>query len=404
MATKGIGRNVLYWRTVAGLTQEELAAAAGVTKQYISQIENNKRIVENRSVFHAIVEALSVSPNDLTGQPFPPTNRADLVVYQVIPAVRAALDPDDPITPRDIRELALITDQAMMARMACDMPALGNHLPGLLAETGLLWFDNGNREAGVLLVKACVTGSLAFKAAGFIDLGIRLAERAETVANALGDPVCVGAARFAVAQCALTTGARKRSARLAADGANDLSDLTRTKVPPMMRNHAFAWLGALRLHAALSEAGLDGGDPDGHLAAAEVAARQVTGDPDFMEITPANVATWRVGIALERGGDAERAPDLARRVNPKALRSKQRLSRLHLDWARGEFARGDTEATIQHMLAADAAAPGDLRTRVTAVEIVNHLVRNVGRRGGSEALRDLAVRVGVGADPEQKPN
>lgn len=401
MARPLIGRNVLYWRTAAGMTQNELAQRAGCTKQYISQIENNKRAVIRRTTFENLVRALGVSANDLTGQPYLPLNTADLTVFRVVPQVRAALDePDQPTEPRPISELALATDRAMMARMACDMDELGQHLPPLLADTRLLWFDRGDREAGALLVKAAVTGSLAFKAAGFIDLAIRLADVAEHTATVLGDPVCVAAAQFAVAQCALATGARKRSARLAAVGADVLDNLTRTRIPPMMRNDALAWLGMLHLHAALAEAPLETGDPDGHLAAADVVARHVTGDPWFMECTPTNVATWRVAVALE-DGNPDRAPELARLVDVNQLHTPQRRSRLYLDAGRGHFAAEDYDSAVQALLAADRAAPGDLRQRTMAVEMVGHMVREApARRGGSAALRDLAVRVGVTRDTE----
>jgi len=396
MAREGIGLRVAQWRDIAGLTQQQLADAVGVSRPYITMLENGRRSVDKRTLLDGLARALGVSITDLTGQPYPPVTRADLETYRVVPQVRAALDEDDngPVQARPLDQLEVAADRAMAARMACDMEALGRHLPALLAETRTLWFDNGDRTAGALLVKAAVTGSLALKAAGWIDLGIRLSDLADTVAAALGDPVCIAAAQFAVAQCALSTTARKRSARLAKSGAEDLDRLTRTKLPPAMLNDVLAWMGVLHLHAALSDAALSGGDPDGHLAAASAAARHVTGDPWRMEFSNANVATWAVGIALENG-QPERAPELARLVDPNQLRTKQRRSRLYLDTGRALFVAGDSEAAVRALLAADHAAPGDLRSRATAVEIVAQMVRDAPQRGGSEQLRDLAVRVGV---------
>lgn len=391
-----IGYRIAVWRGLANMTQQELADAIGYQRPYVSMIENGKRLVNNRKLLFAIAEALSVTPADLTGQPYQPMTNGDLTNFVVVPQLRDALDEPDgaPVDPRPIADLDVLADLSMQARMNCDMEAIGRHLPPLLAEARTLWFDAGNREAGILFVKAAVTGCLAVKAVGFIDLAVRLAEAAETAANAVGDKVCMAAARFAVAQCALATGKRQRSARTAMAGIEELDRLTRTKLPPSVLNEVMALMGMLHLHTALTVAGVDGGDPEGHLNAADVLSRHVTGNPWRLEFGKPNVDTWRVGVALENH-TPERAPELARRVDVNALLTPQRRSRLYLDLGRGLHQINDTEGAIRAFLAADAAAPGDLRTRPTAVETVGHMVRNSSRRGGSEALRDLAVRVGV---------
>jgi transcriptional regulator with XRE-family HTH domain len=402
MARESIGLRIARWRDVAGMTQQQLGHAVGKSGAYISMIENGRRAVTKRDLLADLARALGVSVVDLTGQPYPAVTRGDLEQYLVVPQIRAALeDPeDDTVAPRPLAALDLAADRAMAARMSCDMAALGEHLPGLLADTRQLWFEHGDRAAALLLVKAAVTGSLALKAAGWVDLGLRLADLADTVATATGDPVSVAAARFAVAQAALATGARRRSARIAIGGADDLDRLTRTKLPPAMLNDVLAWMGVLHLHAALSVAALPFGDADAHLTEARTAATRVHGDPWRMEFSTANVGTWAVGIALENG-NPEAAPDLARRVDPNALHTPQRRSRLYLDLGRGLFIAGRHDDAVRALLAADHAAPGDLRQRATAVEIVAQMVRDAPVRAGSEQLRDLAVRVGV--DPFAPP-
>ena len=47
MARTGFGLRVARWRDVAGLTQEQLGARAGISKQYVSAIENGTRLVHN---------------------------------------------------------------------------------------------------------------------------------------------------------------------------------------------------------------------------------------------------------------------------------------------------------------------------------------------------------------------
>lgn len=389
------GYRVARYRGLAGMTQKQLADAAGYSKSYISAIENGDRAINSRALLHALADALRVSPADLTGQPYQALTAADLTHYVVAPQIRDALEePDEgPVTPRPLDQLELLADRSMRARMNCDMAGIGDNLPTLLAETRVLWFDQGNREGGILLVKAAVTGCLAVKAAGFIDLAVRLSDLATTAANSIGDPVCMAAARFAAAQCALASARRHRSARTALEGIDDLDRLTRTRIPNNVLNDVMAWMGLLHLHAGLSVAG-NSGDSDAHLAAADVLSRNVVGNPWRMEFSRANVLTWGVGIALENG-NPEQAPELARRVDVSQLITPQRRSRLYLDTGRGLHLTGDYDGATRALLAADREAPGDLRTRPTAVELVAHMVRAAGVRGGSEALRDLAVKVGV---------
>jgi transcriptional regulator with XRE-family HTH domain len=390
----GIGLRVTQLRGLADISQQELGRrAGGYSKQYISQIENGQRPVNTLALLADLAHGLGVEIHHVTGRPYAPTSEADFLNYTVVPLVRTALDePDQEVEVRSAADLELAADRAMAARMHCNMYVIGETLPGLLTETRQLWYATGDQNAGMLMVKGLITGALAFKAAGHVDLAIRMAERAADIAEALGHPIALAATRFTTAQCALTTGNRRRSARIAGLGADDLDRYVRTPgLVPSLRNDAYGWMVMLHLHAALSEAGIDG-DTSGRMSTAAALAQRVTGNPWLMEPTPTNVDTWKVGVELE-SGRAERVPELARRINVADLLTPQRRSRVFLDWGRGLFLDGDYAGATQQLLRADAAAPGDLRNRGTAVEAVIHMVRH--SRVGSEDLRDLAVKVGV---------
>lgn len=399
---QAIGVHVARWRVLRGWSQERLgeALAAEVgrsepfTKQFISKLEKGDGgAVDKRSVLIGLARALGVALTDLTGQPYPATDRSDALGYHVAHSVRAALDDaDDPTAPRPIEQLGHSADRAMIARMACDLPAIGAHLPSLLTDTRALYFGDGDERAGRLLVRAAVTGSLALKPAGFIDLAVRLAELAELVAGNLADVEYIAAAKFARAQCSLASGARRRSYEIVTGAMAGLDEPPRDA----RRLHdRIAWLGMLHLHAALTAASLHReDDAQGHLNEAGDLARRVQGDPWWMEFTEANRNLWAVGVALENG-DPGRAPVLARRVNVADLHAPQRRARLYLDTARGLHALGRHDDAVRALLTADDHAPGDLRQRATAVEIVTDMTRAAPARGGSTALAELARRVGV---------
>lgn len=399
-----IGVAVARWRVLRGMSQTALAQALAAelgrpepyTKQFISLVENGSSAVDKRSMLIALARALGVAVTDLTGQPYPATDRSDVLGFQVAHSVRAALDDaDEPVPPRPHEQLRHAADRAMIARMACDLTSIGGHLPDLLTDTRMRYFGQGDERAGQLLVRAAVTGSLALKPAGFIDLAVRLAELADLVAGQLGDPVCIAAAKFARAQCSLASGARRRSYEIVTD-AMAVLDGPVSSTPTRMHD-TFAWLAMLNLHAALTAASLHReDDAQAHLGQAGELARRVQGDPWWMEATEANCRLWAVGVALENG-DAGRAPELARRVNVTELRTPQRQARLFLDTARGLHALGRRDDAVRTLLAADERAPGDLRQRATAVEMVGEMVRAAPARGGSAALTELARRVGVSA-------
>lgn len=411
MGRQTIGAAVYRLRMASGMSQQQLAEglAAEVgrdrpyTKQYISKIER-EGAVDRRSTLIGLARALKVSVTDLTGQPYPATDRSDMDGYVVAQAIRAALDDaddPDPMGPRPIEQLRFASDLAMAARMACDLKGVGAHVPNLLTDTRALYFGQGDEQAGVLLVQAAFTASLVLKPAGFIDLAIRCAELGELVAGQLGDPVLIAAAAFARAQCALASGHRRRSYELATAGMGGLDRPLLSTRPARIGHDALTLLGMLHLHAGLTAAGQHrDDDAHAHWTEANALARQVEGDPWRLEFRAANVALWRVGYALENG-EPGRAPELARLVDPTALRTPQRVARLHLDTGRGLFFLGRHDEAVDALLRADEVAPGDLRNRGTAVEIVASLVRRTSRGGGSPALAELARRCGV--DPVTLP-
>lgn len=59
-----LARNVRRLRTATGLSQEELAARAGLHRTYISSIERGQRNVSIENIF-ALARALGCEPRDL---------------------------------------------------------------------------------------------------------------------------------------------------------------------------------------------------------------------------------------------------------------------------------------------------------------------------------------------------
>src|SRR4051812_17722515 len=178
MRTDYMGLRVARWRDIGGMTQQQLADAVGVTREYISMIENGKRPVTKRSLLIALARTLGVSVNDLTGQPYAPESPQELLIYGIASGVRQALDEDyDDLRPVDPGALATTAHRVRVARMACDYATLAHLLPDLAMQARL---STANADAIGLsvFVSATTDAAMAIKSHGHVDLAIRLADAA----------------------------------------------------------------------------------------------------------------------------------------------------------------------------------------------------------------------------------
>jgi transcriptional regulator with XRE-family HTH domain len=71
--------------------EKDLADAVGVSRPYISMIENGERAVTKRDLLLRLAHAIGVSVNDLTAQPFEPVGREELALYLAAPRIRLGL-------------------------------------------------------------------------------------------------------------------------------------------------------------------------------------------------------------------------------------------------------------------------------------------------------------------------
>lgn len=390
MSEAWIGRRISRYREMLGLTQQELADRVGKSRSYVAMIEAGQRTIVRRDLLIDFAEALGVSVADLAGSPPRPRTRDDMYLRSLAAGARLALD-EDPDTPgpvRSVGELTRAVDEAMRARTFSDYSSLVSALPDLIRETRLLANSGGPQavDGMRLFVRAAVTASLAIKPFGYEDLATRLGERAMRAAELAGDEVCAAAATYVTAQAVLAGGCRRRSYQLAATAAAELGDGG--------GDDAKAWYGLLHLHAALSAGSLGRtSDSESHLEAAASVAPHVAGDPWRMEFSVPNVEVWRVSVALEkRRPDA--VPTLAERVDETALRTPNRRSQLHLDWARGLFLLGEYSMAVRHLLRAVEIAPLKVRRRALVEEMVGQIARDARRTPGEE-LRTLTVRLGI---------
>ncbi|MBV9012533.1 MAG: helix-turn-helix domain-containing protein [Pseudonocardiales bacterium] len=397
---RSIGARARMIRRRRGLSLEVVGGLAGITKQYLSQMERGLRGFNRRGLIENLAEALGCSVADLTGQPYLPPDRATADALAVIAEITPllydiSLDhvPDVPTRPVD--QLAAWAAQANAHCEQARYALAGRDLDALLTElyvhaaTGT---PAVRRTALTALVEACVVAFGIAHALGNPQLAVQAMDRGLAAAVRLGDPALAGFAGLARAGGFSCLGARRTASAVLAE----VRAIVEPEADPTGEDvRAAEALGLTHVLAARLAIG-DGrpGDAETHLAEAADLAH-ATGERNTLQwhFGPANVAAWSLTIAVEQGNGPSHAERLE--VHPITPMSAGRGGRLHLDLARGyaqsEGAR-DAEA-IRHLDTADRIAPTRIRNDPLARDLLLTLERRARRRAWE--LDSLRNRFGV---------
>ncbi|MGW5715697.1 helix-turn-helix domain-containing protein [Amycolatopsis sp. NPDC003865] len=371
-------RRLRRWR---GLSLEQLAGLSGLSKGYLSKIENERTAIDKRSTLVAIAGALRVSLSDITGDGL---EIRDPQADSAIPAIRDALlstDLDGTEPPiGDLAQLLSETQLVAALRQANQDAEVGARLPELLLA---LHTHVDKPDALRSLVTATHTTALLTKGLGAFELAWIAADRGHEAAQRLGEPGWIALAEFARTQALSGLGAHKRASKLA-ERALDY-------VPA----DAYDVRGALTLTTGYTESVL-GGDATAALDEAAGLAEHVEyGNRNFLLFSPANVVLWRISSALERGDHAE-AARLAATVDPAELTIDSRRTTFLIEHARALYGirRPDEEVLA---LLVKAEKLGHIRTRTNPFvrEIISTMLARARREGVAREVRGMADRMGL---------
>jgi transcriptional regulator with XRE-family HTH domain len=398
-----IGERVRELRRWRGLTLSEVAGLAGITKQYLSMIENGRRPLDRRSLISALATALRVSETEIVGGPHLGTDKVQSAPHLTVPPLRDALQASSPADAavdhaRALPELArLVTGHIEPARAEDRIAEAGELLPAVIEE--LHWHvaqpkDEAARKLALeTLVEACVIGCLIAKDLGYHDLAYVAVLRASEAAALLDDPVARGKADV-LRLWAFPRGRSSWERRLAAAA----------KAADALEPHArdpqgLQVLGMITLHAALAAAVVQHqGDTAHWLAEAMSLAGRVPDDAgrNWLSFSATNAALWRLAITVERGEGGGTVLEMAQAIDPAKTGNRNRRACLYLDTSRGlaRDPRMRAEA-VRWLHRAEQTAPQLIRNVPAARETVTYLLgREIAAAGGRE-LRGMAARMGV---------
>lgn len=437
-------------RTARGLTLADLGALCGYSASTVSRLERGVQPLRDIVVLASIADALQIPPQELgladprrrhaSAAPLrsasvgdgpdrvgarqlvggeDPVRRRDLLAGAAGIAAAAAFSavPDRPaarpaVRPTLAADLERVLYRGDPAADPVSLPSLhravtaaradfqgaryrqlAGTVPALIATaTATRDAADGDRRpaAEALLADAYTTaGNLLVKVNDDL-MAMATADRAVQAAERADDPLALADARRSVAVVLRRTG------RTAA--AQDLVVRAAAAIEPA----GAAGPGQLSMYGTLMAvaaytAAVDGDRSAAHdlIGEAATAATRLGRDANHRHTAfgPTNISLYRVSIAQVLG-DSGTAVEHARTVRTSAITTPERRGRYWIDLARAYHQWGKYPQCYQALIAAERAAPADVRYRPPVHRMVNDLLRTDRRR----ALPDLpafAHRIGL---------
>jgi hypothetical protein len=267
---------------------------------------------------------------------------------------------------------------------------LGRRLPQLLRTAEATATTRETPHAAALYAEALNVATHTLVKFDVDGLAWVSADRAMTAARAAGDPVTLAEATRMLCIVARRGGHHARARQLAVDAAARLAD-TGDASP-----RAISLYGSLLSTAGYTSARAgDAGTAATLLDEADRAAARLgrDGNEHWSTFGPTSVGIYRVSAALALD-DPAAALAVARTVHARRILTPERRGRFWVDVASAYAQTGRPDASFRALLAAEHAAPEEIRARPVVRSLVGHLVQDHRGRAPDE-LRAFAGRVGA---------
>ena len=391
-----IGERLRFYRQAKGKTQAVVAGLAGVTEDYLSQIERGLK-TPTLALLHRFSKILGVRVSELLGES---ATEHDEAVHPVGYAVQRALmsypagSPGEPdlVSLRGRVDAAWSTWQGSPHRYT----EASDVLPGLITDVqaaqralGPTASEQERREAQRISADLYFLLRTFTKRIGRTDLSLLVADRGVLAAEAADDPVRMAAAKWNLGHILLAQGQ--------ADGAEEVS---MTAVEELQRDtadddrDAVGMAGALWLVSVV--AAVRNNDPwtaRDRLREKALPAARMTGDTNVMWTVfgPVNVGLHAVSVEMEMG-EAGEALRLADDIDVSGSPSLERQTTFALEVARCYEQRRDDPGVFLHLVNAEASGPEDMRYNTLARDLVHGLLKRA-RPTYAPQVRALARRI-----------
>ncbi|MFG3115213.1 helix-turn-helix domain-containing protein [Streptomyces sp. NPDC048197] len=388
---QGAGPRIAYERRIAGLTQVDLARAAGVALGTIRKVERGERGVSD-AVLTALADALDTDPSRL----LPDRERPDDRVHEAMPglsAVLAAYESPEDGPCRELPALRTAVASVVAYRLSAQYARIGRTVPGLLAELCRALRAAAPHDQPVmarLLADACrAADAVAFKY-GAKDLSARLIDLMRWAAPQAHNPLVD--ATVAYVRTEVHFGAQTHAVGLRA------LEQALDRAPRHDAPEALAARGALHMRAAVIAGRAGNGDAAAlHLDAARALGDRVREDVyGGTAFGPDSVRIHEVSVAVSLGDDyLDRALRLAREWKPPWSLPAERRSGFYIELGRTQLWAGRPDAAFESLKVARRIAPQHAREHQWVREDAATLRRL--KRADAESLTSFAEWCHAGA-------
>jgi len=392
-----IGERVRFYRQARHKTQAVVAGLAGVTEDYLSQIERGLK-TPSTALLHRLARVLGVPTSVLFGEssaePATPGHPLSAAIHTALAAGgdgASAGDPPDLLVLRDRVEAAWKSWQGSPRRYSQTGPLLPGLITDVQAATRIPRVQPdaaARREAARLAADLYFLLRTFTKRIGRADLSLLVAHQGVRAAEDADDPLRIAAAKWNLGQVLLATNEPEIAEEITTRGAAELR-------PRLDGNpDHLALYGALWLVAAIAQARhRDAWAAREALRDHAAPAAEATGEGNLLWTVfgPTNVALHAFSIEMEAGETSE-ALRLADAIDTRHCPSIERRATFCLDLARCYHLRHEDAGTILHLLAAEQESSEDLRYNPLARDLVRSLLRRA-RPSLAPQVRALAARI-----------
>jgi transcriptional regulator with XRE-family HTH domain len=386
-----IGYQLRRLRRLRGLTQEELADRADVSRDLVAKLEQGRRRTARITSLERLARALDVELSALVTRAAPALET--VASWSDRRSIVGAAIRDRGTTMTDA---SVLVDRVHRAYQAARYSEAAGLLPSVTYTVDGLVADgpaHGRREALRLQTSVAIAAAKLATKAGNAPAGRSAAERAHSAAEAAEDPFGRAASAYQLICALLRAGGledRENAEELAVSCAEELRGTDPSSL---------TWRGALTLIGAIIAARR--GDPVEacrRLDHAEDLAQRLGADGNigWTAFGPTNVVIHRVSatVALD---DPHAALAMAEQIDitamPAGLHGRQ--AQFHLDSAWAHARLQEEPLAVIHLLDTERVAPEFVLTNPNVRRLIRDLLER--ERRAIPGLRGLALRAGVAA-------
>jgi transcriptional regulator with XRE-family HTH domain len=393
-----IGERIRFYRTASKKTQAVVAGLAGMSEDYLGQIERGLR-TPTIDKLHQLARVLDVPVAVLIGKP---SFEDDSVLHPVAATLQRVLTAYE--TPSqeepDLSGLRARVDSAWslwqgstnrFTEVSTLVPDLTREVQGAVRALRTSTDVQARRQAQQIATDLCFLLRTFSKRVGRMDLSLMVADRAVMAAEAADDPLRIAAAKWNLGQILLSQGETDAAEDVALRSIEDLCQELPERTPDRASLE-----GALWLVAAIAS-----GRRHDHWTARERVqgpaseASRVSGEGNvfWTVFGPLNVGLHTVSVEMQ-AGEVSEALNVADHLDVNQSPSLERRMTFALEVARCYDQRQEDAAVILNLMNAEASGPEDMRYNTLARDLVRSLLKRA-RPTFQPQVQSIARRIGL---------